>query len=236
MGQIPPDPPKNRARKAGRAESVRSEARSLRRPALATGKLRIGDNWNAITIIALSQSNPLKAIAEFVENSIDAHARNVTIVRGRQAGQPFLRVIDDGDGIPRSTEGLPDFRYVATHICDSLKRTLKAKGLQGIQGEFGIGLLSFWTVGERLVPASAGADGKTCQMEMKRDEPGYSISVRRSLFSHPGTELLIRPLLSGLRSRAGRRSRTTWPPSYATASVLPACASACWTVGRNGSF
>ena len=33
-------------------------------------KLRIGDQWNAITIIALSQTNPLKAIAEFVENSI----------------------------------------------------------------------------------------------------------------------------------------------------------------------
>jgi len=32
------------------------------------GKLRIGDDWNAITIIALSQSNPLKAIAELVEN------------------------------------------------------------------------------------------------------------------------------------------------------------------------
>ncbi len=30
-----------------------------------SGKLRIGDNWNAIRIIALSQSNPLKAVAEF---------------------------------------------------------------------------------------------------------------------------------------------------------------------------
>jgi len=39
------------------------------------GKLKIGDDWNAIRIIALSQSNPLKAIAEFVENSIDARLR-----------------------------------------------------------------------------------------------------------------------------------------------------------------
>jgi hypothetical protein len=38
----------------------------------ARGKLKIGDDWNAITIIALSQSNPLKAIAELVENCIDA--------------------------------------------------------------------------------------------------------------------------------------------------------------------
>ena len=33
-----------------------------------SGKLCIGDNWNAIRIIALSQSNPLKAVAEFVES------------------------------------------------------------------------------------------------------------------------------------------------------------------------
>jgi hypothetical protein len=39
------------------------------------GKLRIGDDWNAIRIIALSQTNPLKAIAEFVENSIDRCSR-----------------------------------------------------------------------------------------------------------------------------------------------------------------
>ena len=47
-----------------------------------SGKLRIGDDWNAIRIIALSQSNPLKAIAEFVENSIDAQAKTITITRG----------------------------------------------------------------------------------------------------------------------------------------------------------
>ena len=52
-----------------------------------TGKLRIGDQWNAINIIALSQSNPLKAVAEFVENSIDAEARNVTITRGKERGK-----------------------------------------------------------------------------------------------------------------------------------------------------
>ena len=44
----------------------------------------------------------------------------------------------------------PDFKYVATHICDSIKRRLRADGSgDGLQGEFGIGLLSFWTVGER---------------------------------------------------------------------------------------
>ena len=65
-----------------------------------TGKLRIGDDWNAINIIALSQSNPLKAVAEFVENSIDAHAQHITIIRGRSRGQSYLKIVDDGDGVP----------------------------------------------------------------------------------------------------------------------------------------
>jgi hypothetical protein len=90
------------------------------------GKLRIGDDWNAIRIIALSQSNPLKAIAEFVENSLDAHAKTITITRGREHGGQYLAVRDDGEGVPRTPDGLPDFKYVATHICDSIKQHLKA--------------------------------------------------------------------------------------------------------------
>ena len=109
----------------------------------AGGKLRIGDHWSAISIIALSQDNPLKAVAEFVENSIDARAGNINIVRGRQRGEPYLKIIDDGEGVRRDEAGVPDFRYVATHICDSIKKRLKRDGAQGIQGEFGIGLLSF---------------------------------------------------------------------------------------------
>ena len=64
----------------------------------ARGRLKIGDDWNAITIIALSQSSPLKAIAELVENSIDAKARTITITRGREHGRLFLAIRDDGDG------------------------------------------------------------------------------------------------------------------------------------------
>src|SRR5262245_50710345 len=105
----------------------------------ARGKLKIGDDWNAITIIALSQTSPLKAIAELVENSIDAKARTVTITRGREHRRHVRSIRDDGEGVPRDNAGRPDFRYVATHICDSVKRRLKADGTSGLQGEFGIG-------------------------------------------------------------------------------------------------
>jgi len=170
-----------------------------------SGKLRIGDNWNAIRIIALSQSNPLKAVAEFVENSIDAHAKHVTLVRGRQNGIHFLRIKDDGDGIRQNEAGRPDFEYVATHICDSIKRRLKAEGATGLQGEFGIGLLSFWTVGEELVLTSAGKDGVTYQMHMKKGDPGYRITRKHMLVPEPGTELVIKRILPGIKQFSGEK-------------------------------
>ncbi len=163
-----------------------------------SGKLRIGDNWNAITIIALSQTNPLKAIAELVENSIDAHAKNIQIIRGRQHGEHYLRIIDDG-------EGIDDFKYVATHIADSIKKKLKKQGHEGIQGEFGIGLLSFWTVGEEMIITSTGKDGITSRMKLVKDNPGYSITTINTLFKYAGTELLIKPILPGIRQLNGEK-------------------------------
>ncbi len=170
------------------------------------GKLRIGDDWNAIRIIALSQSNPLKAIAELVENSIDARAKIITITRGREQGEHYLTVKDDGDGVPRDLNGLPNFRYVATHICDSVKRRLKAEGGGGgLQGEFGIGLLSFWTVGDTLTMTSSGADQRVYQMVMSKGDPRYIVKLRRVLFAERGTELKIRPLLEGIRGLSGEK-------------------------------
>ena len=194
-------PPTTTRKRTGRPRGgTRSSSRARN-----GGKLRIGDHWNAITIIALSQNSPLKAIAEFVENSIDANARNVTIVRGREQGEHYLRVVDDGEGIRLNQDGVPDFDYVATHICDSIKRTLKRQGAGGIQGEFGIGLLSFWTVGERLVLSSRGADGHAYELEMLKGDQRYQLTRRRILFAQPGTELLIRPLLPGIRHLSADR-------------------------------
>jgi hypothetical protein len=201
---LPPLPPVRYNAAMAAPSNQPAPARRARKKG-AGGKLRIGDNWNVIRIIALSQGNPLKAIAEFVENSIDARAGSVTIIRGKERGEAYLKIVDDGEGIPPDAGGVPDFTYVATHIGDSLKRTLKEKGAQGIQGEFGIGLLSFWTVGESLTLSCAGPDGRTWQMGMRKNEPGFSITARRALFSHRGTELLIRPLLPGLRQLSGEK-------------------------------
>lgn len=182
-----------------------SQKPALADRSLKRGKLRIGNDWNAITIIALSQSNPLKAVAELVENSIDARATSISITRGRSEGNYYLEIRDDGQGIPRADDGRPDFRYVATHICDSVKRRLKVEGVSGLQGEFGIGLLSFWTLGEELNLTSTGADDRAWQMIMRKGDPGYTVRARRTLFAEPGTQLRINRLLEGIRSLSGEK-------------------------------
>ncbi len=190
----------------GRIVSGAKSKASRQGKAADRGKLKIGDDWNAIRIIALSQNNPLKAIAEFVENSIDAHAKTVTITRGREHGEHYLSIKDDGDGVPRDEEGQPNFKYVATHICDSIKRRLKAEGVgNGLQGEFGIGLLSFWTVGDELTMISAGTDQRSYEMTMRKGDSGYTVSPRRMLFAQRGTELRISPLLEGIRILSGEK-------------------------------
>ena len=201
---VSPEPDK---REGGSHRSkVKTARKTQHGKAADRGKLKIGDDWNAIRIIALSQSNPLKAIAEFIENSIDARARNITITRGREHGEHYLSIKDDGDGVPRDEEGRPNFKYVATHIGDSIKRRLKAEGAgSGLQGEFGIGLLSFWTVGERLTLISTGADQRAYQMTMSKGDPGYAVSPRRVLFAERGTELRVSPLLEGIRSLSGEK-------------------------------
>jgi hypothetical protein len=171
----------------------------------ASGNLRIGDHWNAITIIALSQSNPLKAVAELVENSIDARAKTIVITRGKEKGQHYLRVKDDGEGVRRNADGEPDFQYVATHVCDSIKRRLKAQGTQGLQGEFGIGLLSFWTLGEDLLLTSSGDDGRAWQMHLRKGDPSYRITQRPALLPEAGTDVLIRGILPGIKNFSGEK-------------------------------
>jgi Histidine kinase-, DNA gyrase B-, and HSP90-like ATPase len=191
----------------GDSSARRSRSRTSRRRKVADrGKLKIGDDWNAIRIIALSQGNPLKAIAEFVENSIDAHAKTITITRGREHGEHYVSIKDDGDGVPRDEQGRPNFKYVATHIGDSIKRRLKEEGSSnGIQGEFGIGLLSFWTVGDKLTMISSGSDQRSYQMTMEKGDPGYAVSLRRVLFAERGTELRVSPLLEGIRTLSGEK-------------------------------
>jgi hypothetical protein len=89
-----------------------------------TGNLKPADPFELIRWLARSQNDPRKALAELVQDSLDAGAGRVQIIRARERGVTTLHVIDDGSGVlPEMTreEGLG---YIATHIGHSRKRNL----------------------------------------------------------------------------------------------------------------
>lgn len=158
--------------------------------------LRIGDEWNAISLLARSQPDPLKALAELVENAIDAKAETIRIVRGRRRGVPFVSLYDDGRGLELGADGEPDFDHVATHICDSMKRRLSSLDRSRVQGEYGIGLLGFWTLGRELSMVAKTAGGLAREMRMREGEQSYSVGppAEPSILPADGVEVTVRDL------------------------------------------
>jgi hypothetical protein len=169
------------------------------RSSTSQGTLRIGDQWNAITIIAHSQTHPLKAICELTENAIDAGARTIRILRRRQQGKVFLEVHDDGRGVATDASGRPDFERIATHLCDSMKRHLDAADRRGVHGEFGIGLLSFWSLGQELRMISAGSSGTLHELHLIRGKKRYEVRPVRGRLAVEGTRVVVGPLLEATR-------------------------------------
>jgi len=167
-----------------------------------SGTLRIGDQWNAINIIAHTQPHPLKAVCELVENAIDAGAQHIHICRRRQKGAAYLELIDDGNGINLDDEGRPDFGHIATHICDSMKRHLSRRERLGVHGEFGIGLLSFWSLGEQLRMAAPDRDGRRHELVLMRGDPKYHVQPVRGELSAGTTRVIVGPLLELARKTA----------------------------------
>ncbi|MBU0753524.1 MAG: ATP-binding protein, partial [Planctomycetes bacterium] len=155
------------------------------------GRLKIGDEWNAIVIIANSQTSPLKAVSELVENSIDAGAGNIHILRALKAGGIYLKVMDDGKGIKLDPGGVPDFRYVATHICDSMKRRLAQAEKGNVHGEFGIGLLGFWSIGDELRLVTRGESGSVYEMVLRKGVRTFTQRRIRGKLAFAGAEVTV---------------------------------------------
>ncbi|MBM4060702.1 MAG: hypothetical protein FJ265_06370 [Planctomycetes bacterium] len=75
------------------------------RPAVQTGKVKPADPFELIRWLAHCQTDPRKAIAELVQNSLDAGAQNVRIERRRERGAGVIAVVDDGAGGCASSGG-----------------------------------------------------------------------------------------------------------------------------------
>ncbi len=163
-----------------------------------TGNLRPADPFELIRWLARSQNDPRKALAELVQNSLDAGAGRVQIIRVRERGTTALHVVDDGSGV------LPEFSreealaYIATHIGHSRKRNLTPEQRRELmlQGKYGIGLLGFWSIGTDFEMRSQVNDSEPWVLRLTEDQSRFAIERLRGRLPLRGTwtEIVVRQL------------------------------------------
>jgi hypothetical protein len=104
----------------------------------------------------------------------------------------------------------PDaLRYIATHIGHSRKRSLSPQDRLTLmtQGQYGIGLLGFWSLGERLEIRSSIPGQKPHRLVLYRDRPTYKIEPLRGklAFEDHFTEVVVVDLSRDASAAVGAR-------------------------------
>ncbi len=145
------------------------------------GRLKAHDPFELIRWLALSQPDPRKALAELVQNSLDAGAHRIRVKRFRQRGLPTLSILDDGEGVIPEMERPEALRYIATHVGHSRKRSLSPKERLTLmtQGQYGIGLLGFWSLGQMLEMRTAVPGSRPYRLILYRDRPDFLVEPLR---------------------------------------------------------
>ena len=159
--------------------------KSGRPPGEVRGKLRPHDPFELIRWLALSQPDPRKALAELVQNSLDAGARQIRVTRRRERGAPCLKIFDDGDGVIPNMDRPDALKYIATHVGHSRKRALSPQERLELmtQGQYGIGLLGFWSLGEMLEMRTGLPGQRPHRLILHRDRPDFRIEPLRGRLS-----------------------------------------------------
>ena len=172
--------------------------------------LKPADPFDLIRWLARSQSDPRKAVAELVLNSIDARARQVRVERRRVRRTPALVIRDDGEGVLGEMGREDALRTIATNIGCSRKRNLTPleRHAQVVAGKYGIGLLGFWSVGRRMDIRSRVGGSEVFVLRLREDEERAEIfRDAMAMDSEPTfTEVVITEVHeSAARVLSGRR-------------------------------
>jgi hypothetical protein len=148
-----------------------------RRQAGTSLQLRPADPFELIRWLARSQSDPRKAVAELVQNSLDAGAHHVTVRRMRSKGALCLLVRDDGEGVLPEMGREEALRYLATHVGHSRKLGLDAaqRAQRVVAGKYGVGLLGFWSIGGVLELRSRVGGSDLYALRLEEDSPNARI-------------------------------------------------------------
>lgn len=183
--------------RGGRAGTTRgvTAARGPRRRKDAHGglgeavKLRPADPFDLIRWLARSQGDPRKAVAELVQNSLDANATRIVVERRRIGSVPAFVVTDDGEGVLPEMPREEALRYLAQHVGHSRKAKLTPleRRERIIAGKYGVGILGFWSIGKRLELRSRVQGSKTWALCLVEDAPGGRLVEMPSRLGAPDT-------------------------------------------------
>ncbi len=188
------------------------------------GRLRVHDPFDLIRWLALSQPDPRKALAELVQNSLDAGARHIRITRVRENRRPCLRIMDDGEGVIPEMDRAEALKYIATHIGHSRKRSLSPKQRLELmtQGQYGIGLLGFWSLGEMLEMRTSMPGQKPYRLVLQKDRPEFEIGklYGRLAFDERWTEVVVSGLNREAETALGARRAADYLASELRGQLL----------------
>lgn len=176
-----------------------------KRAPAASVKLRPQNPFDLIRLLARSQSDPRKAVAELVQNSLDAGARRIELTWLNEKGRRTLRLWDDGAGIFPEMQREEALRKIATTIGHSHKRHLSPaeRREQMILGKYGIGLIGFWSVSKVMeIESRVGGGPALCLRLFEDEEKAELHRVRASALASEPTYTEI--ALVGLHEAAAR--------------------------------
>ncbi len=145
-------------------------------------RLEPQDPFDLIRLLARSQSDPRKAVAELVQNSLDAGAKRVEITWFNEQGQRALRIQDDGAGIFPELAREEALERIARTIGHSHKHGLSPadRREQMVLGRYGIGLIGFWSVGEVMLVRSRVGGGRAFVLRLVEDRATAEVAPSRS--------------------------------------------------------
>ncbi len=167
-------------------------------------RLKPADPFELIRWLARSQSDPRKAVAELVQNSLDAGARRVEIIRRRMRGVSCLHVLDDGEGVIPEMSREEALHYLATHIGHSRKLGLTPaeRHRRVVAGQYGVGLLGFWSIGGRLELRTRVSGSELMALQLREDKPSAHIERLPTPLDAPVTYTEV--VVSEVHPTAGR--------------------------------
>lgn len=134
---------------------------------------------------------PASVVKELTENSVDAGARNITIEL-KDGGMTYIRVSDDGGGMPPEDAGLCFLRHATSKLRD--ERGLEHIGTMGFRGE-ALAAISAVSKIELQTRKTGGENGTRVVVE------AGDIAQMSSCGCPEGTTIIVRDLFHNTPAR-----------------------------------